>query len=247
MRTPPTIWIEAQTIPEAWERAVHDVVRYGATVPSEYGPLTKDTCSLITIKEPFSDPMLHPDFPTKAHHMEEYKKQWQRGYDWIKQGFSYNYINRLTAYPVSTKLAGEYYVHDNRMYHVTFTDQMNVIRHRISKNISRRLQAITWIPARDLITEADMPCLQRLWFRNLGDNNIEVHCTWRSRDLYNAWNSSIVALLHMVRREVTDPNNLTIVKVVDFCDSLHIYEADWEDALKIKITPRSLVEYLSSE
>ena len=62
---------------------------------------------------------------------------------------------------------------------------------------------------------------------------------WRSRDLFAAWNSNMVGLLTMIRREVLDPNNLKLVKVVDFCNSLHIYEADWEEASKVKPLPKS--------
>ncbi len=62
---------------------------------------------------------------------------------------------------------------------------------------------------------------------------------WRSRDLFAAWNSNMVGLLTMVKKEVFEPNNLNLVKVVDFCNSLHIYEADWEAASKVKPLPKS--------
>lgn len=60
-----------------------------------------------------------------------------------------------------------------------------------------------------------------------------------SRDLYAAWNSNMVGLLTMIKREVLEPNNLKLVKVVDFCNSMHIYEADWESASKVKLLPKS--------
>ena len=85
----------------------------------------------------------------------------------------------------------------------------------------------------------DQPCLQRLWVRAIGDGNAEMHCMWRSRDLFAAWNSNMVGLLTMIKREVLEPNKLTLVKVVDFCNSLHIYEADWEAASSVKPLPRS--------
>jgi thymidylate synthase len=62
---------------------------------------------------------------------------------------------------------------------------------------------------------------------------------WRSRDLFAAWNSNMVGLLTMMKREVFEPNNYKLVKVVDFCNSLHIYEADWETAASVKPIPKS--------
>ena len=56
----------------------------------------------------------------------------------------------------------------------------------------------------------------------------------RSRDLFAAWNSNMVALLKMINKEVFEPNNIEIIRIVDFCNSLHIYEGDWEAASKIK-------------
>jgi thymidylate synthase len=49
----------------------------------------------------------------------------------------------------------------------------------------------------------------------------------------------MVGLLTMARKEILEPCNLELVKVVDFCNSMHIYEADWEAASKVKPIPRS--------
>ncbi len=218
MKYPPTNLIQAVGLADAWAQAVNFVMIHGMEIKTEYGPMSKDICSVIEIREPYLEPMLHPQFPTKEMHVKEYLKQWERNYDWKKQGFEYNYMDRLTNYP-------------SRGNNV---DQLRAIGELLPKGISRRRQAITWIPERDLFVKEDQPCLQRLWVRNLGDGNAEMHCMWRSRDLYAAWNSNMVGLLTMVKRELLEPNNLKLVKVVDFCNSLHIYEADWEAALKVK-------------
>jgi len=65
-------------------------------------------------------------------------------------------------------------------------------------------------------------CLQRIWIRYLGDQSVEVHLTWRSRDLYTAWQANIVAIIDMLNR----------------ADSLHIYESD-KDAERVKLLPAS--------
>jgi len=223
MKYPPTNLIQASGLADAWAQAVNFVMKNGMEIKTEYGPLSKDICSVIEIREPYAEPMLHPQFPTKELHVREYLKQWERGYDWKKQGFEYNYMDRLINYPSRGK----------------DVDQLKAIKDLLPQGVSRRRQAITWIPERDLFVKEDQPCLQRLWVRAIGDGNAEMHCMWRSRDLYAAWNSNMVGLLTMIKREVLEPNNLKLVKVVDFCNSLHIYEADWESALKVKPLPKS--------
>ncbi len=223
MKYPPTNLIQAVGLADAWAQAVNFVIKHGMEIKTEYGPMSKDICSVIEIREPYLEPMLHPQFPTKELHVKEYLKQWERGYDWKKQGFEYNYMDRLINYPSRNK----------------DVDQLKAIRDLLPQGVSRRRQAITWIPERDLFVKEDQPCLQRLWVRPLGEGNAEMHCMWRSRDLYAAWNSNMIGLLTMIKREVLEPNNLKLVKVVDFCNALHIYEADWEDAAKVKQLPKS--------
>lgn len=223
MKHPPTNLIQAVGLADAWAQAVNFVMKYGMEIKTEYGPMSKDICSVIEVREPNLEPMLHPQFPTKELHVKEYLKQWERGYDWKKQGFEYNYMDRLINYPSRSK----------------DVDQLKAIKDLLPQGVSRRRQAITWIPERDLFVKEDQPCLQRLWVRALGDGNAEMHCMWRSRDLYAAWNSNMIGLLTMINREVLEPNNLKLIKVVDFCNSLHIYEADWEAASKIKPLPKS--------
>jgi thymidylate synthase (methanogen type) len=223
MKYPPTNLILASGLADAWAQAVNFVMKNGMEIKTEYGPMSKDICSVIEIREPFAEPMLHPQFPTKELHVKEYLRQWERDYDWKKQGFEYNYMDRLINYPSRGK----------------DVDQLKAIKDLLPKGVSRRRQAITWIPERDLFVPEDQPCLQRLWVRVIGNGNAEMHCMWRSRDLYAAWNSNMVGLVTMIKREVIEPNNLKLIKVVDFCNSLHIYEADWEAASKVKPLPKS--------
>ena len=57
-------------------------------------------------------------------------------------------------------------------------------------------------------------------------DSVDVHLTWRSRDLYTAWRANIVAIIDMLNRAVIRPNNCRIVRLIDYANSLHIYEDD---------------------
>ncbi len=273
---PPTECIQAIGLPDAYYKLVKICLTGGAIKKRFYGkPVnTYDIISLTEINHPLLEPMLHKDFPTKELHLKEYEKQWERGYDWKKQGFEYNYMNRLINYPVTPDFGNLLY---NEYYHKSgtedsyFIDQLKVIKENIAKRIekggeclvSNRDQVITWIPSRDMFVDEDQPCLQRLQFfvyeypediyhgrDSDGDiieyknGKAEFHVTWRSRDLFGAWNSNMIALIKMINKEIFEPNDLELIRVVDFCDSLHIYKADWEQAKMVKpaILPPNLMK-----
>lgn len=243
---PPTVNVSAIGLADAWQKLVKICLNEGAYKKRFYGkPVnTLDIISLTEIRYPTLEPMLHPQFPTKELHLAEYKKQWERDYDWRKQGFEYSYMDRLTKYPSPPNKEHE------------LVDQLGVIKERIAERIekgdeclvSNRDQAITWRPSIDLFKKEDQPCLQRIQFfvhqypvecegNSRGIVRVgkgEIHVTWRSRDLYAAWNSNLIGLIGMVQREVFTPNNIELVRVVDFCNSNHIYEGDWASASLVK-------------
>lgn len=268
----PTVkMVNAIGLPDAWSQLVNTCITEGALKKRFYGkPVnTYDIISLTEIKHPLLEPMLHKQFPTKELHCTEYEKQWKRDYDWKKQGFEYNYMDRLIKYPCTPDFDN---LIDNEHYHKSliddeyFIDQLKVIKENIAKRIekggeclvSNRDETITWIPDRDMFVKEDQPCLQRLQifvykfpeieksyegaFNDIPrevysvreKGKAEFHCMWRSRDLFTAWNTNMIGLIKMLMKEIFEPNNLELIKVVDFCNSNHIYESDWDAASLVK-------------
>ncbi len=251
---PPTVHIIASGYPDAWYKAVKECMKVGAYKKREYGkPVnTLDIISLIEIENPLQEPMLHKDFPTKELHLQEYIKQFTREYKWKEQGFAYSYIDRLINYPTTdiTSRDDGYFKIQGRSITKSI-DQIQVIREKIADRIkkggdclvSNRDQAVTWVPERDAFVNEDQPCLQRVQIFVYsfpvvdGDKIIpgtgEFHVDWRSRDLYAAWNSNMIALTLFLKKEIFDPNNIKIIRAIDFDNSLHVYESDWESAKKV--------------
>jgi len=95
---------------------------------------------------------------------------------------------------------------------------------------TRRAQAITWRPYSDPITD-DPPCLQRLYFR-VKNNKLIMQTTWRSRDLFKAWEANVNAMIR-IQKYVADKLGLEIGEYIDFSNSLHIYGRDIEEVKKI--------------
>jgi len=227
---PPNFILESKSFPEAWESAVQFCMKEGMVIKPEENAkqLTRDMCSKITlvgngIRDIFVQ-KIHPKFPTRELHLQVYIKEYTR--EWIAEQklkpeieqFVYNYMDRLI----------------NRSVSGITLDQVRQLRKNIlHQGTSRRHQMITWEPEKDMFSVSP-PCLQRIWIRVLDDDgNCEIHFDWRSRDLYGAWMSNYVGLFDMLKREILDPLDLSVVKVVDNCNSLHIYEADWESAQRI--------------
>jgi thymidylate synthase len=82
-------------------------------------------------------------------------------------------------------------------------------------------------------------CLQRIWIRYLKNNEVELFLSWRSRDLYTAYQANLIAIVDMLNREVIHRNECKIVRLIDFMDSLHIYHSDLFGAEKVKLMPPS--------
>lgn len=85
---------------------------------------------------------------------------------------------------------------------------------------SRRAQAITWRPLVDPF-HIDPPCLQRIYMR-IKENKLVMHTTWRSRDLFRAWEANVNGMIR-IQKYVADQLGVEAGHYLDFSNSLHIY------------------------
>ena len=136
-----------------------------------------------------------------------------------------------------------------------YLDQLNFIAEHLEP-FNKRMQAITWIPEIDLpntIVDENIksvPCLQRTHLENYYDKYYSLLLDWRSRDLFKAymWNidgliCAIDTLIQEKREQLGQPK-LKLVQVVEFIDSLHAYEPEWEKAAKVPIEAKTIIECL---
>ena len=222
--------VEETDFHRAWVSAVQMVLMSGADLviggAEERKPI-KDSCMLIVLEgnaiKQIENRELHPQFPTKKKHLdvycEEFTYKYLREYynKPIEEQFSYTYFDRLVAHGF---------------------DQIECLRYSLGQQISENLtsnrqQAITWLRGDDS-GSVSPPCLQRIQIRYIPEGKVDIHLTWRSRDLYAAWQSNVICLIDMLNREVIKPNECEIVRIVDFSDSLHIYKTDIIEAKKVR-------------
>lgn len=250
----PTLSIDAQSLPEAWEKAVLAVWDNGLEIKTQYDkpedPPSKDATVIITVHEPFAEPRIHKNFPGGPTELESYLQEVIKGIHdhWIDPSagkWTYTYHQRLFAYCPVEDLRSS----DSRKPFKS-VDQIEHIIDALSKTChTRRAQAITWMPTADAQTD-DPPCLQRVWCRlaesSDGQLSLNMNTHWRSRDLYKAWFMNAYAfteLQQIIAEKISGRTgrSVQVGRYVDISDSLHIYGSYFEqvsrEVEKMRTTP----------
>lgn len=230
MNIPRNILIEETSFHNAWARAVRAVLRDGVDMVigdmSDPKPI-RDICTTIVLTgdaiRQIEDREVHVKYPFSGKKIDVYCEEYHR--------------DAVTVWQNADPETRFVYIYADRF--INPIDQIGRLRVLLSIQVSNHIasnrdQAITWQVENDGIS-ASPPCLQRIWIRYLGDQSVEVHMAWRSRDLYGAWQANMIALVDFLNREVIHPSGCRIVKIVDFNDSLHIYKHSIEQAKEVKL------------
>ncbi|NWG14157.1 MAG: hypothetical protein HXY20_11545 [Acidobacteria bacterium] len=241
----PSFHVVAETIPEAFFRAMDLVWHQGMTIRTEYDrkdargnyidPPSRDARVLIEVRKPFAQPR-YPKISfceigkyiaeimgAKDHLVvpfNELREGLMRGE--VPKEWPYAYHQRLFAYPLADG---------------SVLDQMEKIVERIAESpITRRAVATTRVPQVDCYLLEDLPCLGEVQLRcptdARGDLVLNMDTRWRSRDLYKAWCDNVVALTFLqqvLARQIEKRTgrHCRAGSYADFSTSLHIYGADF--------------------
>ena len=128
---------------------------------------------------------------------------------------------------------GFIYTYSERLQNYNDINQLDVIINRLNKNInSNRAIAVTYNPMVDM-NRQDIPCLQVIQALVRNDKLI-LSVYFRSNDLYGAFPSNMMFLTYLGMKIA---NELGVqFDYIDYhCSSLHVYETDYEQALKVII------------
>jgi len=236
----PLLTVTGANLPEAWEKAVLAVWEHGASIRTEYDrrdagggyldPPSRDGTMVVQVDDPFAEPRIHKNFPGGPGELEIYRQEVVEGIHdhWVDAAdpdkWTYTYHGRLFRYAATEDLE------DPGAKTLAGVDQLDgVVRKLAASDITRRAQAITWIPNADPATE-DPPCLQRLWFRLTREEGavLSMNSHWRSRDGYKAWFMNAFALTDLMRRVAAAVGEargepVAVGRYVDISDSFHIY------------------------
>ena len=238
----PVIHVAGDNLPHAWEQAMLALWQQGVEIRTEYDrtapdgtytdPPSRDCTMIITVADPFAEPRIHKNFPGGPAELEVYRQEVVEGIHdhWVDPAdpdkWTYTYHERLFAYKPTTDLD------DPDAPSLPAVNQIEyVLDKAAAASHSRRIQATTWMPTADPLTD-DPPCLQRLWFRLLpnedGGLTLNLNTHWRSRDAYKAWFMNAFALTDL-QRDLAGRlaermgRRVRVGSYTDISDSFHLY------------------------
>jgi len=240
----PTLFVEADSIPEAHYKAVSAVWNQGVAKRTQYDrkdstgayidPPGKEAQVLIKIGDPFSDPRYPPlSFCERGKYILELlgvkdnhvipMEEILKGIDEKALGtqWPYTYHQRLEAHP-------------NPSGNV---NQIESLVERFAEDVNtRRAVMTTRCPVIDTRLTEDLPCLGEIQFRALEkeDGTLVLNMTalWRSRDLFKAWPDNVLAITYLGRKIVQRigeriGRQVEFGAYTDYSNSLHIYGQDF--------------------
>ena len=126
---------------------------------------------------------------------------------------------------------GFIYTYSERLQNYNDINQLDVIINRLNKNInSNRAIAVTYNPMVDM-NRQDIPCLQLIQAL-VRDDKLILSVYFRSNDLYGAFPSNMMFLTYLGMK-IANELNVKFDYIDYHCSSLHVYETDYEQALKV--------------
>jgi len=235
------IFVQRRTLPEAWERSVAEVWSKGIIVDTEYGERSKDATAVIMVEEPLSEPRVHLKgvIAGKLSGLFDYVDEVLKGTsDKLSEKYGYTYHGRLFEYDCNlVSMSIEERLEDysseldyNLKAKSMRVDQIEYVIKKLEKAPhSRRAQAITWQPWKDINSDHP-PCLQRIWCRVI-DGKLVMHVHIRSNDAFKAAFMNMFALTEL-QRCIAERLGVGMGYYLHIADSYHIYERDWKWAEK---------------
>ena len=241
----PTLHIVADSIPQAYFRAMKAVWENGLEIRTEYDrkndsgafidPPSRDARMLIEVRDPFAQPRFPPlsfceigtyiaEIMGIKDHLVLPMARLKEAIDGELTGtqWPYTYHQRLFAHP---DVDGG------------TVDQIALAVERIANTPhSRRAIATTSVPNVDPFLKEDIPCLREVQLRcpedESGQMTLNMNTMWRSRDLYKAWPDNVIGLTFLQRQiarmiEARAGRPVRVGSYADYAASIHIYGQDF--------------------
>ena len=225
------VYVNEDTLPAAGEKAVVRCWEEGDRARTEYDkagdPESRDCTAMIVARNPFAEPRIHRAFPGSLEDLEVYRQEVALGIHdhWVDPAagkWSYTYHQRMFGYDIFDKTGKERRI-----------NQFDYIVAKLAEAPhTRRAQAITWKVDVDPVVD-DPACLQRMWFRIVGDE-VRLNVHMRSNDAFkaafmNMW--AFTDLQRYVAEEVAKRTGrkLRLGPYCHIADSFHIYGSYFTD------------------
>lgn len=249
------IVVRAETLGEAWERAVAKLMENGfdrKVDAPEYQCMTKDSPMLIIVHNPQKEPKLSPKSMQNREVVEEYAKNLINGMPAEQENkFDYSYFARLRCYPdciVRAGLPNVANAEEDEAAVQNLTSGRCVVERidQVAKAIEifkrdptrRSVVLHTWIPKRDLEKftperrTTSSPCLV-LIHPQIVEGKLHFFVVMKTNDLFNAWPGNAFAFVAL-QEHMAEKIGIDVGTYNHFSVSMQIYEDMYEQARAIK-------------
>ncbi|MFA4870907.1 MAG: hypothetical protein WC623_22100 [Pedobacter sp.] len=229
---------ESKSFGNAWYRGLRHIKMFGQ--PITFGDekeqkYATDVCLIVNLTDNVLqeaiDGKFHRQFPTRQKMRDGYIHEWDRGFDWRKQGFTYCYEDRVEAY-----LGYAFSEQDGEFKEIPI-DQWKLTKEDLAQQIATQISSNRNVidignPSIDRFEIPESPpCLRNIQIRLEGiENDIpyaSARWMFRSRDFGMAWPTNITGILSAINREVLIPNKAKLIQVIDISTSAHVYRGDY--------------------
>ena len=214
----------------AWQRAIEFVskspekIKFGGGKEVKHATDSQTTILLDSnaVNEALAG-MVHPLDPfCTPYKLPVYKSEYTESYP--HENHDYTYYGRLSK-GFKTPLG-------------RYLNQIGILRDGLQKQIdeglsSNRNIAILFNPEIENFSGKSTPCWNEVLIRLLDDHNVSIHLTFRSHDLWGAWEGNMCSILEFLNRDVVAPCGCSIKWVQEVNYSLHIYDSDMDAAIKV--------------
>ncbi|MEM1639478.1 MAG: thymidylate synthase [Desulfurococcaceae archaeon] len=183
-------------------------------IDTEYGEKSIDAPAVIIVKNPHSEPRIHLKgiVAGSLKGLLDYVDEVIKGiHDHLVEKIGYTYHERLFNYRLSNDV---------------IINQIDEVIKKLKKApYTRRAQAITWQPWKDLEAEHP-PCLQRIWFRVV-EGKLAMHAHMRSNDAFKAAFMNMYAFTEL-QKYIAQQIGVEPGYYIHIADSYHVYERDFK-------------------
>lgn len=205
--------LRGENISGVWFQILNLIMKFGEEKESEYKLKQKEILNLVSVIEGGEKTENLCSLRIEKKDLENYYDKFFG--DPKKYGVHYTYGDRLKNYPTNGK---------------NFDQIKRVVEYLTQTPHTRRAQAITWNVKLDN-SASSPPCLTQLnWLIKYG--KLYQTAIIRSNDMFGSWPLNVL-VLKKLQNEIAKEINIISGSLTTISVSAHIYENNFEEALRI--------------
>lgn len=241
--------IHSVSFQKAWEEAVNFVknsperLTFGGGIEVKHARDSQTTIILDehAVREVLGH-VVHPSdpFATKLK-IAGYIKEYDDSFDASKFDYTYHDIlkNGFNKHKIVARTGVCEVDEATYILQETPFNQIEALRVGLQKQVKEKLSsnrnvAVLWNPLVHTYSLKAQPCWNEVSVRWMPGNKVQIYWTFRSHDLFQAWEANTIAMATFLNRDVIKPCGCELVEICEFNYSLHIYDYNLVDANNIK-------------